>query len=335
MVETLKERCRSLLTDLGLMSGGDTFSVEPLSGGVASDIAKVSVNDNNVYCVKFALPKLRVKADWFAPVERNLAEYRWLQTVAEIAPDAAIRLYGHSARDHGFVMEYLSSNNSYLFKTALLDGRGAATDAMAVGDLLGRVHARAVAPGFDSTPFWNSDDFHAIRIEPYLIYTAAAHPTLKPAIDAVANQLYAADEILIHGDVSPKNIIMKGGRPYILDAECATMGDASFDVAFCLNHFILKSIHVRSRCKDYLEFCIAFWNGYSRSVTWESADGLQSRVARLVPMLMLGRIDGKSPVEYLSGDNQDLVRRMATKLIRDPKPTISELLTFIRGELTQ
>ena len=117
MAETLKKRCRSLLTDLGLMSGDDTLTVEPLAGGVASDIARVSVKGAS-YCVKFALPKLRVEADWFAPVERNLAEYRWLQTVAEIAPDAAVRLHGHSAGEQGFVMEYLSSPDSYLFKTA-------------------------------------------------------------------------------------------------------------------------------------------------------------------------------------------------------------------------
>ena len=334
MAETLNERCRSLLTDLGLMSGGDTFTVEPLSGGVASDIAKVSVKGVS-YCVKFALAKLRVKADWFAPVERNLAEYRWLQTVAEIAPEAAVRLYGHSTRDHGFVMEYLSSPDSYLFKTALLAGQGKACDASAVGDLLGRVHAFSASPDFDRGPFRNSDDFHAIRIEPYLVHTSRVHPALKPAMDAVADQLYAAGEVLIHGDVSPKNIIIHDGRPYMLDAECATMGDPCFDAAFCLNHFILKSLHVRPRSKDYLEFCTGFWKSYSRSVGWEPLDGLEARVARLLPMLMLGRVDGKSPVEYLSDDNRDLVRRMATNLVLDPRPTICELLTVIRGELDQ
>ena len=334
MADELEQRCRSLLTDLGLMSCGDTFSVEPLSGGVASDIAKVSVNDD-AYCVKFALPKLRVKADWFAPVERNLAEYSWLQTVAEIAPDAAISLYGHSAREHGFVMEYLSSSDSYLFKTALLDGRGRAPDAAAVGDLLGRVHARSTAPGFDRAPFRNSDDFYAIRIEPYLIHTADAHPELKPALHAVADRLYVADDILIHGDVSPKNIIIHDGRPYILDAECATMGDAAFDVAFCLNHFILKSLHVRSRHTDYLGFCGIFWKSYARSVIWEPVDGLESRVAQLVPMLMLGRVDGKSPVEYLSDNDRGLVRRLATDLILLPRPTMAAILSFIRGELDQ
>ena len=334
MAETLNERCRSLLTDLGLMSGGDTFTVEPLSGGVASDIAKVSVKGVS-YCVKFALAKLRVKADWFAPVERNLAEYRWLQTVAEIAPEAAVRLYGHSTRDHGFVMEYLSSPDSYLFKTALLAGQGKACDASAVGDLLGRVHAFSASPDFDRGPFRNSDDFHAIRIEPYLVHTSRVHPALKPAMDAVADQLYAAGEVLIHGDVSPKNIIIHDGRPYMLDAECATMGDPCFDAAFCLNHFILKSLHVRPRSKDYLEFCTGFWKSYSRSVGWEPLDGLEARVARLLPMLMLGRVDGKSPVEYLSDDNRDLVRRLATNLVLDPRPTICELLTVIRGELDQ
>ena len=334
MADELEQRCRSLLTDLGLMSRGDSVSVAPLSGGVASDIAKVSVNDD-VYCVKFALPKLRVKADWFAPVERNLAEYRWLQTVAEIAPEAAIRLYGHSTQDHGFVMEYLSSPNSYLFKTALLDGRGRAPDAAAVGDLLGRVHAHSAAPGFDRAPFHNSDDFHAIRIEPYLIHTAGAHPDLKPALQAMADRLHTADNILIHGDVSPKNIILHDRRPYILDAECATMGDAAFDVAFCLNHFILKSLHVRARRADYLGFCSLFWKSYARAVTWESIDRLESRVAHLVPMLMLGRVDGKSPVEYLSDKDRDLVRRLATNLILLPRATMAAILTFIRGELEQ
>jgi len=82
----------------------------------------------------------------------------------------------------------------------------------------------------------------------------------------------------------------------MLDAECATMGDPCFDVAFCLNHFILKSLHVRPRSKDYLEFCNSFWKSYSRSVDWEPLDGLEARVALLLPMLMLGRVDGKSPV---------------------------------------
>lgn len=332
MARLLEERCGSLLKALGLMSGSDSPTIEPLSGGVASDIAKVSVN-GDVYCVKFALPKLRVRADWFAPVERSLAEYRWLQTVGEIVPAAAIRLYGHSAEEHGFVMEYLSSPDSYLLKAALLDGEGQVSDAAAIGDLIGRVHAHSASTSFDRVPFQNRDDFHAIRIEPYLIHTADAHPGLRTAIHAMAEHLYEAEEVLIHGDVSPKNIIMNAGQPYILDAECATMGDPCFDVAFCLNHFVLKSIHVRGRSADYLEFCTAFWNSYARSVTWEAANDLESRVARLLPMLMLGRVDGKSPVEYLSDQNRDLVRRLAINLVSNPRPNISGLLSIIRGEM--
>ena len=110
-------RCAELLAELGLNEAGAPLSVTPLSGGVASDIAKVTVgqdgsSDQKTYCVKFALAKLRVKADWFAPVTRSFAEYQWLKTAAQISPDTAIQLYGHSERLNGFVMSYLQGEET-------------------------------------------------------------------------------------------------------------------------------------------------------------------------------------------------------------------------------
>ncbi|MCE2517487.1 MAG: aminoglycoside phosphotransferase family protein [Alphaproteobacteria bacterium] len=329
---TLETRCHDLLTHLGRLPSGAVVTVTPLSGGVASDIAIVQVNDDK-YCVKFALPKLRVKADWFAPVERNLAEYRWLECVAAIAPQSSVTLLGHSGEAHGFAMEFLDGANTYLFKTALLNGEGKAEEAAAIGTLLGQIHAASTAPDFDTSPFRNHDDFYAIRIEPYLIHTSHAHEDLRSRLLAMADELHQSSAVLIHGDVSPKNIMFRDGRPYILDAECATMGDPSFDLGFCMNHFILKAVHVASCRSRYLSLCRDFWQAYTPHVTWEDLDVLEQRLCRLLPMLMLARVDGKSPVEYFNTEDQALVRGLAIPLIETPPSNLDELLFRLTSTL--
>ena len=330
-------RCRDLLAELGLIEAGVPLSVEPLSGGVASDIAKVTVgqagsSDQKRYCVKFALAKLRVNADWFAPVTRSFAEYQWLKTAAQISPDTAIQLYGHSARHNGFVMSYLEGDKTCLFKSELLAGNGYAEQAEAVGRLLGRIHAASAKPDFDRSAFDNRDDFHAIRIEPYLVHTARLYPSHQALFHQVADQLYRCEQVLIHGDVSPKNILFQKSRPYLLDAECATMGDASFDVCFCLNHFILKAVHVPGCLAPYLSFCFRFWAAYRDFVAWEEVAALEGRILKLLPMMMLARVDGKSPVEYLSDPEQAHIRQVALNLLDVPAASLEEFIQRIERQ---
>lgn len=123
----------------------------------------------------------------------------------------------------------------------------------------------------------------------------------------------------------------------ILDAECATMGDASFDPAFCLNHLVLKAVHLPRTRARLLSAVLSFWQSYVRHVDWEDEGGLEARVSRLLPALMLARVDGKSPVEYLRPDEQATVRRIASGLILRPAGTLNEAIERIGealGEVT-
>ena len=328
MADELTSRCQALLEELGLIATGSVITATALTGGVASDIAKVTTG-TETYCVKFALPKLRVAADWFAPVERNFAEYQWLKFVSELTPEASLHLYGHSATQNGFVMSFLEGSDIRLLKTELLEGRGQTQDAVAIGRLLGNIHQTSTRPSFDSGPFHNSDDFYKIRIEPYLVYTATQYSALAPLLHEVASSLYDAQSVLIHGDVSPKNILMTQDHPYILDAECATMGDPCFDIAFCLNHFVLKALHVQTHTSSYLSYCTAFWDAYRPAVTWEDPAALEARFTRLLPLLLLARIDGKSPVEYLTEENRTRIRALSIHLIEAAPTSLSELLHLI------
>ena len=330
----LTDRCRALVEELDLGRAEDVRKAEPLTGGVASDIALVDLGGRRL-CLKFALPKLKVAADWQAPVHRNAAEYAWLSVANDLCPESAVALFGQSARLNGFAMAYLEGPDVYLWKKALLSGAPDRGEAAKVADLLGRVHGASCERGFERGPFGNREDFHAIRIEPYLIHTARAHPDLAGTMEQVAEQLNRSDHVLVHGDASPKNIMFRAAAPLLLDAECATMGDACFDPAFCLSHLALKAVHLPRSRDGLLGAVRAFWEAYARHVSWEPPDEVEARVCKLLPMLMLARVDGKSPVEYLSGQERETVRAFASSQIKLPVLRIEDFVRQLADELKE
>ena len=121
---------------------------------------------------------------------------------------------------------------------------------------------------------------------------------------------------LVHGDVSPKNILVRDAGPVFLDAECAWWGDPAFDLAFCLNHMFLKSVWVPHAREGFLRCYDALSSAYLAGVAWEARAELEERAATLLPGLLLGRVDGKSPVEYLDEAGRSLVRRARARAAR-------------------
>ncbi len=327
MTLDLKARCLDLLCELGLASEGDHVEVVPFGGGVASDIARVDVA-GRTFCVKFALEKLKVAEEWHVPVHRNRAEYAWLEFAASVDPSSVPCLYGQSGT--GFVMEHIASPDAFLWKDELLYGIPDIRRAVSVAEILARIHAASAGSVHCQQSFRNHDDFLAIRIEPYLIFTASRHPDLARQLNAIGEGLYRSRQALVHGDVSPKNILFRGNCPVLLDAECATMGDSAFDVAFCLNHLALKSIHRPDQRDVLMDAATGFWSTYAAGIAWEPRDAFEGRVAALLPALLLARVDGKSPVEYLSRENQDRIRDLAKPLIRKPPARLDEVLTVVR-----
>ena len=273
--------------------------MSPLTGGVSSDIWKVVYADRTV-CIKQALAKLRTEADWYAPVGRNAAEADWLRWAGRAVPGSAPALLAEDRAAGLLVMEYLAPEQYPLWKAELMAGRVDAAFAGRVGDTLGRLHAAAAAEPAVPAGFPNAATFHVIRIEPYLLHPVERHRDLDGPLRALAAELAGRAPTLIHGDASPKNLLRSpGGAPVLLDAECATAGDPAFDLAFCLNHLLLKGRLAPARGSALLASAAALRAAYLRHVAWEAPAALEARVARLLPGLMLGRVDGRSPVEYL------------------------------------
>jgi aminoglycoside phosphotransferase (APT) family kinase protein len=189
--------------------------------------------------------------------------------------------------------------------------------------ILARLHAASARDPAVAQRFATDAIFHAIRLEPYLLATAVRHPDLADRLRGLAQRTAENRIALVHGDVSPKNILLGPRGPVFLDAECAWYGDPAFDAAFCLNHFLLKCVARPQFADAYVACYAAFADAYLAGVTWESREGIEARIASLVPALMLARVDGKSPVEYIT-DNADRnrIRSLAGPLIAAPPTSV-------------
>jgi 5-methylthioribose kinase len=303
----------------GLAAADEAPGATALAGGVSSDIWKVELRSGPV-CVKRALPRLRVAQLWEAPVERNRYEWRWMQVAARIAPGSAPRVLAHD--DGGvFAMEYLDGAAFPLWKDELRAGRADPEFARQVGGRLARIHAATADDAGLARQFATDAGFHAIRLEPYLIATARRHADLAPRLQALAERTAATRTALVHGDVSPKNILVGPQGPVFLDAECAWYGDPAFDLAFCLNHLLLKCLWVPQAAARFLLCFDALAAAYLEVY---DAQGVEARAASLLPGLLLARVDGKSPVEYVTEEApKERVRRVARALLATPPDTLA------------
>jgi 5-methylthioribose kinase len=303
---------------LGLLEPGAAPGFARLTGGVSSDIWRVELARGPV-CVKRALAKLRVAADWRAPIGRNAYEAAWMRQAAAIVPDAVPAMLGQDPQAGVLVMAYLPEGRYRGWKAELLAGHAERRVAAAVGVRLAKIHAGTADHPAIAEQFPTDRIFYDIRLEPYLEATARAHPDRAEALHRLIAVTAATRRALVHGDVSPKNILMGPDGPVFLDAECAWYGDPAFDLAFCLNHLLLKCMAAPAATPDLLGCFDALAASYLAGVTWEPQATLEARAAHLLPGLLLGRVDGKSPVEYLT-DTADKarVRTVARRLLAEP-----------------
>ena len=309
----------------GLVRSMESVAFERLDGGVSSDIWLVD-DGLRRFCVKRALAKLRVAADWQAPVDRNLYEGRWMQWANRAAPGAAPELLFQDEAAGLLAMAYLPPERYPLWKSQLRAGRVDPEFARQVGKALALIHAATANRSDVAEQFPTDAIFHDIRLDPYLLATARACPDHADALTGLARRTAETKAALVHGDVSPKNILCGANGPVFLDAECAWYGDPAFDIAFCLNHLLLKCLWVPEASGRFLASFDRLSLAYLAGVTWELPARIEQRAATLLPGLFLARIDGKSPVEYLTEEaDKARVRRVAGALLRDPVQRLSEI----------
>lgn len=316
----------SSLVGMNLIAEGQTFDCKNLPGGVSCDVWLITKKNDERLVLKRALPKLRVTAEWCAPADRSHTEVDWLRLVAKIDPKLVPKVLSEDRVAHAFAMEFLPPDRYPLWKEQLAAGDVAPGFAARIGDALAKIHAATATNAHIARQFANQAQFFSLRLEPYLLYTSERHRAVAPAIRALARSTADSRIALMQGDISPKNILCGPDGPVFLDAETACYGDPAFDLAFCGNHLLLKCIWHPEFTSPYLACFGALSSTYLDGVSWENRAAIEARAAALIPALLLARIDGKSPVEYIT-DEQDkiFVRGFAKQYLAHPRHSLTEL----------
>ncbi|MGA7326158.1 MAG: aminoglycoside phosphotransferase family protein [Rhodomicrobium sp.] len=322
MKESVRDGILCSLRAMKLASDDEKPPLIELMGGVSADIFIAETSQGRI-CVKRTCPKLKVSGDWYVSPERGEAEKNWIRFVATFLPAHVPEILAEDSHAFTFAMRYLDPERYWNWKSLLGDGKAQLIDAGSVGEILGTIHRKTAGDEAIAAAFANDEMFAALRLRPYLLAAAEANPEVAALLNALVHRTASTKTALVHGDFSPKNILIGPDGPVILDAECAWYGDAAFDPAFCLNHLLLKCTWKPQYTSRYIACAGAFWDAYRAAAGPVCAE---DRMTSLLPALMIARLDGKSPVEYLTDPvMREKVRTFAKNALKKPERMLATL----------
>ena len=312
----------------GLLNSKVKFESIKITEGVSSDIWYVKTEIGLEFCIKRALKKLTVKEDWFAPISRSNYEASYFKACQNLNSKSFPKILGHDKKNYILAMEWFKPEKYILWKKKLLDVTFEKEDGNIISNILNKKHSYFYDNSNFKKEFENDKTFYDIRIEPYIIFTSKSYPEHENYFIDVAKSLVSNKKTVIHGDFSPKNILIGPDFPVILDAETACWGDPIFDLAFCNNHIILKSILNSSNKKKYMLLSKEFIETYINKINWEDKNSFIARFLKLVPLLILARLDGKSPVEYYQDKHIKKARNLGLKVLNDKIKNINSFFSI-------
>jgi aminoglycoside phosphotransferase (APT) family kinase protein len=297
---------------------------------VSNKTVLVERPSGEAWVLKQALPKLRVKVDWFSDPSRIRREALALRWLPRLAPARAFTpLVFEDPGRYLLAMAAVPQPHENWKTTMLAHGFVRPWDAREFGRLLGTIHGGAharreeVAPPFEDRGF-----FESLRLEPYYEYAASRVPAAADFLRALVAETRATRRSLVHGDYSPKNVLLpRGGPMVLLDHEVIHWGDPAFDVGFALTHLLSKGHHLPKGRGTFAAGACEFWNSYEAAlgdVPWGGAE-LEGRAVRHTLGCLLARVAGRSPLEYLTGPERDQQRDLAVELMARPPGGVAEL----------
>lgn len=305
---------RLLITDPGIQ-------VSELSGGVSGRVFLAEAGGRRLV-VKQPLSRLAVTAEWWADTDRAQTEARAIRWAAEHTPGACPELV-YVDTDNDIVTMLAAPDGWTNWRDALLGGAmnpaAVRRTATWIGEIVGQWHADSWGRSGLADSFNDYQAFEDLRITPFHREVSVRHPELEMIIGECVDQLLSMPECLVHGDLSPKNILVGTGGSWIIDFEVAHFGAAVFDLAFLQCHLMLKSIHQPERGWIYAQAAEDFMASYrGKAGDPPSAGQLPSQIG----CLLLARVDGMSPAGYLSARERSSTRCVAQQILTERGPSL-------------
>lgn len=312
----------------GIGTGQPGLRCRELGGGVSNTVVLVEGGEGR-FILKQALPQLRVKDEWLADRTRIWRERDSLLAVSCVLPKGWVpKILWSDEANFLFAME-AAPEPAEFWKSRLLAGKLDAEHAKRAGIALGLTIRETWKSAEYADRFGDQTAFDQLRIDPYYRTIARRNPDIADAAVEWIAEMYETRVALTHGDWSPKNMMVTPRGLFFIDYECAHFGDPAFDSAFCLNHLVLKSFHRPVNAPGLLRLARLFFVWTVAVLPPQACRYFERATARHLAFLMLARVDGKSPVEYITEARlQSRVRTTAKALIARRFQSLDQSLAF-------
>jgi 5-methylthioribose kinase len=331
------ENVRNYLVEQGFMRADEEVFVHALGGGVSNVVLLVewAGPQGQRWVIKQSLEKLRVKDDWRSERSRIYREALSIRRLRPVLGPAALPEVIHADFKRFLYIMTAAPVGSQVWKDSLLARRADSAVARNAGLLLAKMINASRGDDSLSSEFWDRTVFDQLRIDPYYRTTASRHPELRQEFDDLIGTSLEIRTSLVHGDYSPKNMLVLGENIFLIDFEVVHWGDPSFDAAFLMNHLFLKAFHQPTASRQFIALVYVFWKTLFAALGPEGAVGFEVMTLRHLGALMLARIDGKSPAEYIQDEaTKARVRRAATRILVEGPRSLEEAMEIVRASFT-
>jgi len=316
------------------ISKNEQVEIHNLRGGVSNKTVLVRCPSRESWVIKQALPKLRVDVDWFSDPARIHREALALKHLPELAPPGTITpLIFEDRQQNLLAMAAVPDPHSNL-KSLSLSHHIVEDHLYQFGRLIGSIHLNSTSRPDLHTLFEDRSFFESLRIEPYYRYTAQQLPQAADALSEIIQTTCSRRLCLVHGDYSPKNILVHEGKLILLDHEVIHFGDPAFDIGFALAHLLSKAHHIPSYRKRFISAAHIFWTSYTTAMApapW-SID-IDPHAAAHGVACLLARVAGRSKLEYLSAEERMHQQEITLKLLAHRPASVLQLLDRFVAEL--
>jgi fructosamine-3-kinase len=324
------------LRETGRIHAAERPTVRVLAGGVSNRTVLVERETGEAWVLKQALEKLRVATDWFSSPERVHREAEGLRWLGELAPEGSTVKFVFEDRTHHILAMRAVPQPHRNWKAMLLAGEVHLEHVRQFGTMLGIIECRALEHRNElERAFGDRSFFESLRLEPYYAYTASVVPEASRFLHALIEDTRANRVTLVHGDYSPKNVLVYQDRLILLDHEVVHFGDPAFDLGFSMTHLLSKVHHLPAHRATLLEAARHYWTAYSNAANKVLTPHLEARAVRNTLGCLLARVAGRSTLEYLDEIERARQRGIVIDLISSPPITMPELIDGFKDRLLE
>ncbi len=312
----------------------EQIEIHNLRGGVSNKTVLLKRENREGWVLKQALEKLRVDVDWFSDPARIHVEALALKNLPYLAPAGTITPLVFEDREQNLLaMSAVPDPHSNL-KTLFLAHTIVEDHLYQFGRLIGSIHLKSTPRADLHMLFEDRSFFESLRVEPYYRYTAQQVPQAGEFLNRLIETTFARRLCLVHGDFSPKNILVHDGKLILLDHEVLHFGDPAFDIGFALAHLLSKAHHMAGHCERFISAAHIFWSAYTTTIApapW--AIDMDPHAAAHGLACTLARVAGRSKLEYLTAEERTHQQMIMVKLMDKPPSSVLQLIERFAAEL--